>query len=270
VAVDLDGNKLNAQQRSRQLKTSVRNRVDGDFLFVDCDTIIVKKLDDIDNIDASIAACRDTHSSFADNPYRDMCLRHGHLLNWPIDEEKDYFNSGIIYVKDDATTREFYRRWNENLNAGYSKEVYMDQPSFAKTNFEMGHVIQHLPDVWNCELKHGVRYLKDAKIVHYLCTNPSYFQNRQFFLLNEEEVLLNVKKTGEINDAIKQVINDPFCGLAEVSHCFAGEDVYFFRTNAYNYLRSKYVVGKRSFPEYVLLAVKRLERYKQNVCRKIF
>ena len=265
VVVDLDGDKLNAQQRSRQLKTSVRNRVEGDYLFVDCDTIIVKRLDEIDNVSSSIAACRDTHSSFAKNPYREMCLRHGHLLEWPIDDEEDYFNSGIIYVKDIRETHEFYRRWNENLNLGYSKRVFMDQPSFAKTNYEMGHILQHLPDIWNCELKHGVRYLKDAKIVHYLCTNPSKHQDKQFFLLNEKDVLLEVKRTGEINDSIKQIIKDPFCGLSEVSHCFAGEDIYFFHSEGYKYLRYKFEVGKRSFPELMLLVLKRFENYKRKL-----
>lgn len=240
VIVDLDGDKLNAQQRSRQLKTSVRNRISGDFLFVDCDTIIVSSLEEIDKCDAEIAACRDTHSYLADNPYQDMHLHDGHKLGWPIDDEKDYFNSGIIFVKDTPKTHEFYRCWNKNLNKGYQKHVFMDQPSFAKTNFEMGHVIKHLPDIWNCELKHGIRYLKDAKIVHYLCTNPSVHQSKQLFLLNEKDCLLEIKRTGMISDEIKAVVEDPFLGIAEVTHCFSGEDVFFFRTQTYNFFRNHF------------------------------
>ena len=239
VTVELNSN-LTGQQRSRQLKTSVRNLIDGDFLFIDCDTIITRDISCIDNITADIAACRDTHSAFIDNPYRERCLKYGHLLKWPIDEEKDYFNSGVIFVKDVPATRLFYQKWNYNLNAGYKRKVFMDQPSFAKTNHEMGHVIQHLPDEWNCELKHGIRYLKDAYIVHYLCTNPSSFQDRQLFLLNEKDILLEVKRTGVINDVIKAVIDDPFKGLAEITHCFAGEDVLFFRQDCYSFVRNFY------------------------------
>lgn len=239
VVVELDAN-LNAQKRSRQLKTSVRNRIEGDFLFIDCDTIVTSSLEEIDKVNADIAACRDTHSDFAHNPYRDLCLAHGHLLDWPIDDEKDYFNSGVIFVKDVAETHDFYRRWNENLNIGYTKNVFMDQPSFAKTNYEMGHIIQTLPDIWNCELKHGIRFLKDALIVHYLCTNPSKFQDKQLFLLNEKDVLLTVKQTGLVSDVINEVIEDPFKGIAEITHCFAGEDVYFFRSFIYKRIRSYY------------------------------
>ena len=139
IVVDLDDKVFTPQQRSRQLKTSARNKIKGDFLFVDCDTIIVNPLDNIDDIKSPIAACRDTHSCFADNPYRKMCLDHGRLLGWPIDEEYEYFNSGVIYVKDCPETYDFYQRWNMNLNMGYDNGVYMDQPSFAKTNYEMGH-----------------------------------------------------------------------------------------------------------------------------------
>lgn len=266
VVVDIDSRKYNAQQRSRQLKTSIRNRIDGDFLFIDCDTIVTRRLDDIDSIDASIAACRDTHSCFSNNPYRDMCLEHGHLLGWPIDDEKDYFNSGVIYVKDVPDTHEFYQRWNNNLNKGYYKGVYMDQPSFAKTNYEMGHIINHLPDVWNCELKHGIRYLKDAYIVHYLCTNPSVFQNEQLFLMNEQDSLMEVKNTGVIGDNINSVINNPFMGLAEITHCFAGEDIYFFRSDYYNILRKLYI--KRKVP-FFLCQILKLYDLKMRISKKM-
>lgn len=260
VVVELDGTKMNAQQRSRQLKTSIRNRIQGDYLFIDCDTIITKRLDDIDNIDAEIAACRDTHSTLADNPYRGMHLRDGHKLGWPIENEIDYFNSGVIYVKDTPITHEFYKRWNENLNLGYPKQVFMDQPSFAKTNYEMGHIIQHLPDVWNCELKHGIRYLKDAKIVHYLCTNPSYHQNKQLFILNEKDCLLEIKNAGIISDKIKSVVDDPFNGLAEITHCFSGEDVYFFQTEKYNILRTHFNQGHSFVSEKLMLWESKLRR----------
>ena len=240
VTVELS-DALNAQQRSRQLKTSVRQHVTGDFLFIDCDTLVVKSLEAIDRIkDVKIAACRDTHALFAENPYRKMCLEHGKMLDWPIESETDYFNSGVVYVKDCPESHEFYRKWNENLNKGYPKKVYMDQPSFAKTNFEMGHIVKMLPDVWNCELKHGIRYLKDAFIVHYLCTNSSQFQNKQLFLLNEEDVLLRVKRTGDIPIEVIETINDPFKGLAEITHCFAGEDVYFLQTGSYLRLRRQF------------------------------
>ena len=59
------------------------------------------------------------------------------------------------------------------LLIGFGKGVFMDLPSLAKTNNEMVHVIQRLDDLWNCELKHSVRFMNDAYIWHYQCTNKS-------------------------------------------------------------------------------------------------
>ena len=53
-----------AKKRSRLIKTSLRERIKGDYLFVDTDTIVVKPLYDILKTDADIAACYDLHATF--------------------------------------------------------------------------------------------------------------------------------------------------------------------------------------------------------------
>ena len=239
--VDLSEN-LNGQRRSRLLKTSARKHIEGDFLFIDTDTIIAKPLDDILNVEADLAACYDTHcEDFKENPYYKDNVKKGLLLDMPqIVDEEHYFNTGVILVRDTELAHKFYDNWNANLLKGIEKKVFMDQPSFSKTNFEMGHVVKPLQDVWNVELKHGIRFLKDAKIVHYLCTNISKNKERQFFIMNDMEVLLNIKKNGEIPEDVKQTIEDPFKGISPVCHCFAGEDIYFFKTQLFKHTRSQF------------------------------
>ncbi|MDE6633418.1 MAG: hypothetical protein K2K23_10505 [Muribaculaceae bacterium] len=232
VEVPLDSF-LPAQKRSRILKTNARNYVDGDFLFIDCDTIVIRDLSNIDDETSILCACWDSHSDFAHNPYRNICLRDTKKMGVDISKESEFFNSGVIYVKDNTFTRDFYRHWHENYLKGYDKGVSMDQPSLEVTNIELKHPIQKLEPEWNCELKHGIKYLKDAYIVHYLCTNPSRSNDQQFFLLNEKDVFLEIKKTAVIPSKIIEVIKDPFKGIAEVTHCFAGKEIYFFRTQTY-------------------------------------
>lgn len=247
IAIDLDPN-LPAQKRSRLLKTNARNYVDGDFLFIDCDTIIVKDLSSIDNNGSILSACWDTHSDFAHNPYRSYCIQHAKLLGIDISNEKVYFNSGVILVKDNEFTRNFYKRWNENYLKGYEKGVSMDQPALEVTNIEFDYPIQKLDPEWNCELKHGIRYLKDANIVHYLCTNPSRSNDKQFFLLNEKDTFLKVKETGTITSEIIEVIKDPFKGIAEVTHCFAGKEIDFFNTRTYLYFITQFLDKGNAMP----------------------
>ncbi len=246
VVVDLDRN-LSGMKRSRLLKTGVRLYVDGDFLFIDTDTIIAKSLADIDNIPYEMAACNDTHADFKDNPYRDMCVSHLGILGLDITQEKTYFNSGVIYVKDTLNTHKFYEAWNKNYQVSFDKKVSMDQPSFCKTNIDMGHFIHVLDDVWNCELKHGIRFLKDAKVVHYLGTNKVVGELAPLFIMNDINVMKSIRDKKEISDDIMAAIKDPFTGLASVTHCFAGGDVFFFRKESFWQLRTMYYKSPRMF-----------------------
>lgn len=245
VAIELDPN-LPAQKRSRLLKTNARNYVDGDFLFIDCDTIIVKDLSIIDNDTSILSACWDSHSDFPHNPYRYDSIKDSKKLGVDISNEAVYFNSGVMLVKDNEFTRNFYRRWSENYLKGYQKGVYMDQPSLEVTNIELKYPIQKLEPEWNCELKHGIKYLKDAYIVHYLCTNPSRSNDQQLFLLNEKEVFLDIKKTAVIPPKIIEVIKDPFKGLADVTHCFAGKELDFFHTRTYSFFIKRFLNKDRN------------------------
>lgn len=245
IVIELDSS-ISAQKRSRLLKTNVRNYVQGNFLFIDCDTIIVKPLDEIDEIEVDLAACWDSHVPFKDNPYRSMCIRHGTRLEWPIENETEYFNSGVMFVHDTPTTHNFFAKWNKNYQDGTLKRVYMDQPSLAKTNYELGHQIKTLPDCWNCEFKHGLHHFKDAKIIHYLCTSETNGKMPPF-LLNDKEILLKVKQTGEIDSQIERLFDDPSKGIAPLTCLISGSDVLFFDDPLIISLRSWYDNNKKAY-----------------------
>lgn len=246
ITVHLDTS-FTQRQRSRLIKASIREYVSGDFLYIDCDTIICRPFQYIDAIEYDIAACVDSHCrDFHDNPYRWLALSDGRALDWPIDEESIYFNGGVIFVKDSPASHEFYKRWRQNLLDSFSKGIIMDQPSFAKTNYQMGHIVDVLDDVWNCELKHGIRYLKNAYIVHYLTTNTSPDSGAQVFRLNEPDIFDEIKRTGIIPSEINTLVEDPFTGLSSLTHIFAGNDVYFFQTASFKRISSSGIDYKES------------------------
>ena len=49
------------KQRSRQIKTTIREVIQGDYLFIDTDTVITKTLDGITNFEGDILAVPDGH-----------------------------------------------------------------------------------------------------------------------------------------------------------------------------------------------------------------
>ena len=223
--------------RSRILKTGARKYVSGDFLFIDTDTIILNDLSEIDNLTYSIAACIDSHSKLSDNPYRSMILSHVKSLGLDISNEEVYFNSGVIYSKDDDISHDFYSRWQNLYEIGRKTNVAMDQPSFCVADHAMNKIVKTLPDIWTCELKHGMKFLNSALILHYLCTNISKTGHKQIHALNEKEYFTIVKETGEIPDIILKCIENPFIGLNTPSTLVTGVDNLILRSRSYSLIK---------------------------------
>lgn len=157
-------------ERSRWIKTNMRNLIDGDFLFIDADTIITGCLDEIDSLDCSIGAVLDSHCHANENcdnvVFQDMYIDRLKKV-YDIDYDgQDIFNSGVMFVKDDETAHQFFDTWHKNWHISRSKGFRVDQLSLLKTNIELGLPIVELPGEYNCQICFSIEYLTRAKIVH--------------------------------------------------------------------------------------------------------
>ena len=249
VVADLDAS-MPAMQRSRMLKTGMREYVQGDFLFIDADTVVARPLDDIDAVPADLAAAPDLHCPFASHPHRQPTINMCGKLGYDPSHDEWYYNSGVLLVRDTPGNHAFFLRWQKNYLEGLKKGIRPDQPSLAKTNAD-GRMTR-LPDVWNCEVQNGVRYLREAYIVHYMVTNLAGGKLDRLYLLNSREVLLRMREAGSLTEEIREVVEDPFKGYAPLTQVFAGEEVYFFRTRRYKWMRQRFFEGKPSLLEFLL------------------
>lgn len=168
IVVPFDAGK-NMHYRSRWLKTSVRKLVKGDYLFIDCDTITTCDLSHIEQIDAEIAMCRDENTNIADEDYAAAkpMIENCKKIGFDVTQEKYYFNSGVMYVRDTETTHKLYERWHELWQDGVSKGINLDQPTFAKANYDMGHPVVLLEDRWNCIVQTQIAEVYSAYILHF-------------------------------------------------------------------------------------------------------
>lgn len=258
IQVDLPAS-FSAQNRSRILKTSCREHIEGDFLFIDCDTIILKSLAEADTFTEEIRACYDSHTTLPSNPYKEMCIEHCAKLGINIENETKYYNSGVIYVKDSLKARKFFKEWYSNWLAGREKGVNMDQPAFNKTNIQSGYLIKTLPDEWNCEFIHGIRFLNKAKILHYLCTNVSKKKNQEAYILRDAEIFKQIKETQQIPEEILKCFDDPFVGIPPLTTIVAGDHNYVLRTPIYKYLYTHFNTPNYNRITKFLLGVNRLK-----------
>ncbi|MDR2579678.1 MAG: hypothetical protein LBC85_01625 [Fibromonadaceae bacterium] len=227
-------NTLSGTYRSRELKTSVRNLVDGDFLYIDGDTVITHPLPSLHTMDCEIGAVLDYHIQVSEHPRNSSFYRNAELLKFSPYQNNKYFNGGVLYVKDTSMTRSFFSRWNELWHYCTTKEIFIDQPSLAQVDYEFGYVIQELPGEWNCQAENCINYLKNAHIMHFFSSNEGL---RPHPLMNLD-IFHEVKATGIISEKTMNIIKNVQTSF--FPHAKIYFYIPFYDTNTFYFFYSLY------------------------------
>lgn len=190
--------------RSRFIKTQVRELIKGDFLFIDCDTIVCKSLADIDNWDIEVGAVYESHlkvNEFCDALYQ-SALEPNLKIGVDLSKEEEYFSSGVLYVKDTPNTHRLYDLWHQNWLESQRIGVPIDQPSLCKANIQCEHLLKRIPDSFNRILFTQTSGTREAHILHIAAfRNPS--------VLFEERTLHYVRENGLKDEKLKDLILHP-------------------------------------------------------------
>lgn len=219
---------LSAMQASRWLKTSVRNLINGDFLFIDCDTIVTQNLSEIDLWDCQIGAVLDSHQTISTQLMTGLSttvdqenfLLQASKCGWDFTSVEYYRSSGIIYVKDTIDTRKFYMLWHKNYLHSRKCGISIDQLSLEKTTQEMP-IVSDIDDVWNAVMYTRPIFIEKAKIIHF-----TFFKNNSF--LFSKRVLRLIRDRG-LSDYFKYYIKHPMLSFFPfLKKYFIG--IQFYRT----------------------------------------
>ena len=212
--------------RSRWIKTSLRQHIKGDFLYIDTDTIVTDNLEEIDCFTGDIGGVKDQHVLLG--KHRGTLKIYAEWDAWSWSESLVFYNAGVMYAKDNSFTHEFYEMWhNKWINKYRKKGDFKDQSPLAATNESFQYPIRELPGEWNCQIiNNGVSYLANAKIMHYLmyerCTHPWIFFNHD--ILNE------IKEFGFISDKISKLVDEAKFSFETPNMIISGKDLTLKQT----------------------------------------
>lgn len=239
ISVDFESNVSNLE-RSRWLKTRLRQIVSGDYLYLDSDTIITDSLTDIDHFDMDLGMVYDLHSHSSARPEI--------LKRWVKDifdyrfkkEDFSYFNSGVIYARDIDEIYIFYERWHSNWLHSKKSGVFFDQLSLNKVNDEMGGVITPISGEYNCQIAYTIKYLHKAKIIHFavapifgLSVYPiSPFQQKSFYE--------GIKAKGSIDEDAQSIILNSKSAFDVPTMPIGKEDFMFLSSRLIRHIRKIY------------------------------
>jgi lipopolysaccharide biosynthesis glycosyltransferase len=203
---------LNKLRRSRWLKTTMRKNIIGDFLYIDCDTVIADDLSDIGNTKADVAAILDQHSFVREHPLKKRFFTLDKELGFSSAEKTNkQFNGGILFCRDTPLAHDFFDEWHKLWLFSISKGINVDQPSLNQAGVNKNNIITELGGIWNCQIEFsGLQFLSQAKIIHYFTSG----RNEKPYLLANNSFFEEIKKTGCIPEEIFAKLQDPrelFC-----------------------------------------------------------
>ena len=199
-------------ERSRLIKTAIPDYVDGDFLYIDCDTVICGDLSEIERFDFPVVAVLDGHVPLNEHIHRDYFLKREKKSGYTGTKEQSFhINSGVILYKDCEKSRSFFRMWHRLWLQNYERfRDHHDQGPFNEAFHKMGFGNSLLPGEWNCQPSHGgLAFLKDAKIIHYYSSEFAGRHYIPYYRLADKTLQQRIKEAGEIPGDIQAMLREP-------------------------------------------------------------
>jgi lipopolysaccharide biosynthesis glycosyltransferase len=214
---------LSQKEVSRWIKTSMKKYVTGDFLYIDCDTVITGKLDFDFPLEINIGAILDTHVPLSKHHLSVHFENEDKILGFTSSfETGKRYNGGIIFCRDIPLVNEFFVKWHSLWQFSNKKGNHHDMPSLKQANHEMGGIITELSGEWNCQITHnGLPYLYDAKIIHYYATAFTFICCP--FIPATNTVLSYIKETGVISPTIIELLKNPKAAFDHDSRIISGD-----------------------------------------------
>lgn len=162
--IDLDKS-LSAMQKSRWLKTSMRNLIEGDFLYVDVDTVFAEPIDE--NIFSSdVMGVPDANVPINEHPMKEFIIDN--LKRIQFKNSLDFhINSGVLYFKDSPEAHSFAECWHKRWEESCRKGVFIDQPALHQAIIDTGEILTLLPDYMNAQFGRNINTLASGVILHY-------------------------------------------------------------------------------------------------------
>ena len=208
-------------QKSRFIKTTLRQNVRGDFMYLDNDTIVNASLEDLDAQEYEMGAVLDCHSTYEHNGQLRKYLAGTGQRAWDYNR---YFNGGVWVARDTERVCGFFRDWHRLWNEDREKYgISIDQPSFARANIANGCFISEISGVYNCQITipGSRKYLLGARVLHYFAEVDFYYP------LKDRGVFESVRENG-ICGEVKYMIENPVLSWLEKVRIIGGEELRIY------------------------------------------
>ncbi len=178
--------------------------LDGDFLFLDVDTLVIRPIDAIWETSADLAAVSDGNRPLGVPTHcppgrQTECEQLG--WDWP---PPRYLNAGVMYWRDTPAARCFGEQWHQRRRRGWAHGYLNDQvPLNTALAADEDLAVQVLHDRYNAQIQTELNAIGGAAILH-IYTKDIEHRNATLF----HELVYRLHETGTIEKSLlKRVID---------------------------------------------------------------
>ena len=227
---------LSSTAKSRYIKTTMREYVKGDFLYVDADTIWCAPIDERD-FTHDVMGVLDGH-----------CLLKEHPLVNRIEEDlkktncnpcvDGYINGGVLFSRDSEISRKFFDLWHEKWKETSLNGCFIDMPSLNHSIKKIGGSFSILPDTYNVQISRSWKFFAEAKLVHFF----TGWQDEQFespYLFQKKSFWTTIRNSG-IGDLAASAIEKPRSAFDDSFGVCSKEEQDFRNTALYGFIADLY------------------------------
>ncbi len=151
---------------SRSIKTTLLQRLQSDFIYLDVDTVVLQPIADRLNEPYSIQLAPDRTPGIAEPCFPVWFAPQFEQFGWPW-PTAHYYNSGVMLVRADQASEklfeEWHRRWRQFLSCG----LYYDQPALNSSIHALETPVGLLPPPYNAMVRVQDSLRQGAKVLHF-------------------------------------------------------------------------------------------------------
>ena len=209
---------------SRWVRTSMRRLVQGEFLFLDGDTIVTDDLSSITEMNINFGACLDKHSLINNHFKKNDIIKRDKKLKFDSHLSGRHFNGGVLFCADTPDVHKIFDRWHELWLFGRSKNILRDQPSLNAAIHENLPFFTELDGTWNCQVAfNGLPFLERAKIIHYFISDT--FLTASPYIFSSENLLRQIKEAGTITNDALELLKKPKSAFFAETQILSGSEM---------------------------------------------
>lgn len=163
--------------RSRWIKTSLRSRLEGRFVYLDADSVVAGSLDRLAQMSAGLGITLDAFFPDAAGQFPAWLRPHYRRLGWPPTER--YYSGGILCVDDTPALQRLFGAWHEGWHQTVRIGLVIDQPSLNRAIQREEPDLELLPETYNFLVGRDDRTVPEAvRVLAFLASQPDQMHER--------------------------------------------------------------------------------------------